>query len=209
MHGLNRYSERMLIPYRSAIHRYWGSTNARSFTPFSRTMIAIVAPASISTCPSDRGRARHRSTKRMRTTASWATSRRFVRAAAALTGFFGGSSDAAIAVAGKYADVLALWGESLAAVGETISKVREAVALHGRETYIRVSLSLRPIIAPTEDGAWSRTESILARAKRRRRRVAEFHAPAKGPDERRCAVSLAETAKGSSSTSGCGQALLN
>lgn len=93
--------------------------------------------------------------------------------------------------------MLALWGESLAAVGETISKVREAVALRGRENYIRFSLSLRPIIAPTEDGAWSRTEPILARAKSRRCRVAEFHAPAKGPDERRCAVSLAETAKGS------------
>jgi alkanesulfonate monooxygenase len=79
--------------------------------------------------------------------------------------YFGGSSDAAIAVAGKHADVFALWGESLAAVKETIAKVRESAARHGRENHIRFSLSLRPIIAPTEDAAWARADSILARAK--------------------------------------------
>lgn len=79
--------------------------------------------------------------------------------------YFGGSSDAAIEVAGKHADVYALWGESLAAVEETIAKVRRSAALHGREQHIRFSLSLRPIIAATEDAAWSRAESILERAK--------------------------------------------
>ncbi len=38
--------------------------------------------------------------------------------------YFGGSSEAAIAVAGKHADVFALWGESLAQTGETIQRVR-------------------------------------------------------------------------------------
>ena len=61
--------------------------------------------------------------------------------------------------------VYALWGESLAAVEETIAKVRRSAALHGREQHIRFSLSLRPIIAATEDAAWSRAESILERAK--------------------------------------------
>jgi alkanesulfonate monooxygenase len=79
--------------------------------------------------------------------------------------YFGGSSDAAIEVAGKHADVYALWGESLAAVEETIAKVRRSAARHGREDHIRFSLSLRPIIAATEDAAWSRAESILERAK--------------------------------------------
>ncbi|WP_144108121.1 LLM class flavin-dependent oxidoreductase [Paraburkholderia sp. BCC1886] len=79
--------------------------------------------------------------------------------------YFGGSSDAAIEVAGKHADVYALWGESLGAVEETIAKVRRAAAKHGREGVIRFSLSLRPIIASTEDAAWARAESILERAK--------------------------------------------
>ncbi|MEX3815190.1 LLM class flavin-dependent oxidoreductase [Paraburkholderia sp. BR13439] len=79
--------------------------------------------------------------------------------------YFGGSSDAAIEVAGKHADVYALWGESLAAVEETIAKVRQSAARHGRENLIRFSLSLRPIIAATEEAAWARAESILERAK--------------------------------------------
>ncbi|TDV39389.1 alkanesulfonate monooxygenase [Paraburkholderia caballeronis] len=79
--------------------------------------------------------------------------------------YFGGSSEAAIEVAGKHADVYALWGESLAAVKETIAKVRAAAAKHGRERHIRFSLSLRPVLASTEEAAWARAESILARAK--------------------------------------------
>jgi alkanesulfonate monooxygenase len=75
------------------------------------------------------------------------------------------SSTAAIDVAGKHADVFALWGESLAAVEETIANVRASAARHGRADHVRFSLSLRPIIAPTEDAAWARAESILQRAK--------------------------------------------
>ncbi|OTP80029.1 LLM class flavin-dependent oxidoreductase [Caballeronia sordidicola] len=79
--------------------------------------------------------------------------------------YFGGSSDAAIQVAGKHADVFALWGESLAQVAETIERVRAAARPYGREHAIRFSLSLRPIVAATEDAAWARAESILERAK--------------------------------------------
>jgi alkanesulfonate monooxygenase len=79
--------------------------------------------------------------------------------------YFGGSSDAAITVAGRYADVYALWGESLAQVRETIARVRTAAAAHGRADEIRFSLSLRPILGRTEADAWARAQSILARAK--------------------------------------------
>ena len=65
--------------------------------------------------------------------------------------YFGGSSDAAIAVAGKHADIYALWGETHAQVRETIARVRAAAARHGRERRIRFSLSFRPILADTED----------------------------------------------------------
>ncbi len=77
--------------------------------------------------------------------------------------YFGGASDAAIAVAGKHADIYALWGETHAQVRELIARVRDAAAGHGRAP--RFSLSLRPILADTEEGAWARAAAILARAK--------------------------------------------
>ena len=79
--------------------------------------------------------------------------------------YFGGSSEAAIAVAARYADVYALWGESLSQVGDTIARVRKAAAQHGRAEHIRFSLSLRPILGRTEADAWARADDILARAR--------------------------------------------
>ena len=79
--------------------------------------------------------------------------------------YFGGSSDEAIAVAGKHADVYALWGESLAAVADTIAKVRASAARHGRADHIRFSVSFRPILGRTEDEAWARAHRILEMAK--------------------------------------------
>lgn len=78
--------------------------------------------------------------------------------------YFGGSSDAAIEVAGKHADVYALWGESLAQVAETIAKVRAAAARHGRADQIRFSLSLRPVLGKTEEEAWAKADAILQTA---------------------------------------------
>jgi len=77
--------------------------------------------------------------------------------------YFGGASDAAVAVAGKHADIYALWGETHAQVRELTGRVRAAAAAHGRQ--IRFSLSLRPILADTEKAAWERADDILARAK--------------------------------------------
>ncbi|MDB5616645.1 LLM class flavin-dependent oxidoreductase, partial [Tardiphaga sp.] len=77
--------------------------------------------------------------------------------------FVGGASDAAIEVAGKHADTFALWGESYAQVRDVTARVRAAAAKHGRPTP-RFSLSVRPIIAETEEKAWAKAEDILARA---------------------------------------------
>ena len=110
--------------------------------------------------------------------------------------YFGGSSDAAIAVAGKHADVFALWGESLDAVRETIARVRAAAAAHGRDTHIRFSLSLRPILAATESAAWARAESILARAKDVVARSPNFTRRPKDPQNEGAKRLLAEAAKG-------------
>ena len=80
--------------------------------------------------------------------------------------YFGGASAAAIPVAGKHADVYALWGESLAQVAELTERVRNEAARHGRS--VRFSVSFRPILAATEDAAWARAEHILEETKRLR-----------------------------------------
>jgi alkanesulfonate monooxygenase len=77
--------------------------------------------------------------------------------------YFGGASDAAIDVAGRHADTFALWGESYAQVREQIARVGNAAAKHGRPAP-RFSLSVRPILAETEEKAWAKAEGILERA---------------------------------------------
>jgi alkanesulfonate monooxygenase len=76
--------------------------------------------------------------------------------------YFGGASDAAIAVAGKHADVYALWGETYEQVRELVSRVRAAAAVFGRAP--RFSLSLRPVLADTEEQAWAKADRLLAQA---------------------------------------------
>ncbi|MDQ0506815.1 LLM class flavin-dependent oxidoreductase [Xanthobacter agilis] len=77
--------------------------------------------------------------------------------------FFGGASPAAIAVAARHADVYALWGETYDQVRELVGRVRGAAAAHGRTP--EFSLSLRPVIADTEEAAWAKAADILARAR--------------------------------------------
>lgn len=76
--------------------------------------------------------------------------------------YFGGASDEAIGVAGRHADVFALWGESRAGVAELIARVRQAARPYDRNP--RFSVSFRPILGPTHEDAWRRAESILRRA---------------------------------------------
>ncbi len=83
--------------------------------------------------------------------------------------YFGGASDAAIRVAGRHADVYALWGETHAQVRETIARVRAAAARHGR--HVRFSLSLRPVLAPSEEEAWARADDIVRRTRELRERA--------------------------------------
>src|SRR2546428_344631 len=64
-------------------------------------------------------------------------------------------------VAAQHCDVYALWGEPLAAVKQRIADIHEKAAAFGRRP--RISVSLRPIIAPTESQAWERARRILAK----------------------------------------------
>jgi alkanesulfonate monooxygenase len=89
--------------------------------------------------------------------------------------YFGGASDAAIEVAGKHADVYALWGETHAQVRDIIGRVRASARRHRGEQAakdIGFSLSFRPILAKTEEEAWARAEAILAETKRIRGQAA-------------------------------------
>jgi alkanesulfonate monooxygenase len=80
--------------------------------------------------------------------------------------YFGGASAPALEVAGKHADVYALWGESKDQVHEQVTRVRAEAAKHGRD--VRFSVSFRPILAATEKAAWERAEHILAETRRLR-----------------------------------------
>ncbi|HZO32751.1 MAG TPA: LLM class flavin-dependent oxidoreductase [Chloroflexota bacterium] len=73
--------------------------------------------------------------------------------------YFGGMSDAAVEVGAKHAETYMVWGEPLADVRATIAKVRAAAARYGRTP--RFSVSVRPILGPTEEAAWARARGIL------------------------------------------------
>lgn len=78
--------------------------------------------------------------------------------------FVAGASDAAIEVAGRHADIFALWGETYEEVRTIIARVRAAAAKNGRPSP-RFSLSFRPILAGTEEKAWAKADAILQQAK--------------------------------------------
>ncbi|CAN5331628.1 LLM class flavin-dependent oxidoreductase [soil metagenome] len=80
--------------------------------------------------------------------------------------FFGGSSPEAIDVAGRHADVYALWGETLEQVGDAVRQVRHSAARYGRRPGF--SLSLRPVIADTEEAAWRKADDIVEQVRANR-----------------------------------------
>ncbi len=79
--------------------------------------------------------------------------------------YFGGASPAAIKVGAEHADVYMLWGEPVAQIAERIARITAAAASHGRT--VRFSLSVRPIVAATEDAAWRRAEQIRSATEHR------------------------------------------
>ena len=58
-----------------------------------------------------------------------------------------------------------LWGEPLAQIADRITRIRAAAARHRRS--VRFSLSVRPIVAGTEEAAWRRAEDIRSATARR------------------------------------------
>lgn len=107
--------------------------------------------------------------------------------------YFGGASAPALQVAGRHADVYALWGESLAQADDLVRRVRAEAAQHGRG--IGFSISFRPILGRTEDEAWAKAERILADTRRQQVQIA--HARGAGPQQSEGARRLlADAARG-------------
>jgi alkanesulfonate monooxygenase len=79
--------------------------------------------------------------------------------------YFGGASPAAIGVGAQHADVYMLWGEPVAQIAERVAGIRTEAARHGRT--VRFSMSVRPIVGPTEEAAWQRAEEIRAATEKR------------------------------------------
>jgi alkanesulfonate monooxygenase len=75
--------------------------------------------------------------------------------------YFGGMSGPALEVGAKHADVYMMWGEPVASIKEQMAEVRAAAAKYGRSP--RFSVSVRPIIAPTEGQAWEKARAYLDR----------------------------------------------
>ncbi|MGO1053991.1 LLM class flavin-dependent oxidoreductase [Crossiella sp. CA198] len=75
------------------------------------------------------------------------------------TVYFGGSSEAALPVAARRADVYLTWGEPPAAVAEKIGRVRELAAAQGRE--LRFGIRLHTITRDSAKDAWAEARRLL------------------------------------------------
>ena len=92
--------------------------------------------------------------------------------------YFGGASDIAFEIGVKHADVYMMWGEPRASIASTIERVHEGAAKHGRKP--RLSVSFRPIIAPTEERAWEKARGYLAAVQKLAKQPLDFRPQSRG-----------------------------
>jgi alkanesulfonate monooxygenase len=74
--------------------------------------------------------------------------------------WFGGSSDAGIAIAAKHVDAYLSWGEPVDQLAEKIDRVRKAAAAQGRT--MRFGLRIHLIVRETEDEAWAAADRLIS-----------------------------------------------
>lgn len=74
--------------------------------------------------------------------------------------WFGGSSDAGIAIAAKHVDVYLSWGEPVDQLAEKLERVRAAAAREGRN--IRFGLRIHLIVRETEEEAWAAADRLIS-----------------------------------------------
>lgn len=75
--------------------------------------------------------------------------------------YFGGSSDAAIEVAAKHADVYLQWGEPVESVQQQIQRVSQKASEYGRALEYGVRIHI--IVRPTEQEAWQAAERLISK----------------------------------------------
>src|SRR6202167_5776034 len=75
--------------------------------------------------------------------------------------FFGGASDGALAMGARLCDVYAIYAEPLASTRERMSQFRARAAAFGKNPGFNVSV--RPIIAASEEAAWDKANMILSK----------------------------------------------
>jgi alkanesulfonate monooxygenase len=75
--------------------------------------------------------------------------------------YLGGSSDAAIDVAGRHIDLYLTWGEPPPQVAEKIAAVRRRAEAEGRE--VRFGARFHVIVRETEEAAWTEAERLISR----------------------------------------------
>jgi alkanesulfonate monooxygenase len=75
--------------------------------------------------------------------------------------YFGGSSEAAVGVAARHADVYLTWGEPPAAVAEKLGRVQAEAAKYNRKP--RLGIRLHTISRDTSDDAWRQAGYLLER----------------------------------------------
>lgn len=75
--------------------------------------------------------------------------------------YLGGSSDPAIAVAGRHIDHYLTWGEPAQQVAQKIAQVRRAAAENGRQ--VRFGARFHIIVRETEEAAWAEADRLISR----------------------------------------------
>ena len=78
--------------------------------------------------------------------------------------YFGGSSDAALVVAAKHADVYLTWGEPPPRLEHHLEKVRALAADTPRDRELRHGIRLHVIARDTTEQAWAAAEALIADA---------------------------------------------
>ena len=86
-------------------------------------------------------------------------------AGCAIPVFWAGTSELALRFGAELADVYALGPGSVAQIAEQAGRIRAAAAQHGRRP--RISMSMRLVIADTDEAAWERAAAMLAAVEQR------------------------------------------
>lgn len=97
---------------------------------------------------------------------------------------FGGSSEAAWAVGAAEADIYALFGEPLADAAGQQEQILARAASLGRREPLRWQIAFRPIVAATDELAWEKAQTVLARLESRRDNGEVIDCPPLQPEAR-------------------------